>query len=59
MFDNLKKTDFLKQVATQPGSLNLFKSYHCSIILSSGIFPRFNITTTTKKCSGKEIKLGV
>ena len=58
MFDNLKKIDFWKQVATWPGSLNLFKSYHCSIILSSGIFPRFNITTT-KKCSGKEIKLGV
>ena len=44
MFDNRKKIDFWKQeVATQPGSLNLFKPYHCSIILSSGIFLRFNI----------------
>ena len=58
MFDNRKKIDFWKQeVATQPGSLNLFKPYHCSIILSSGIFLRFNIMK--KKCSGKEIKLGV
>lgn len=46
MMFNILKRDFTfwkQEVATQPGSLNLFKPYHCSVIFSSAIFLSFNI----------------